>query len=487
MRKFILSKNYLEKTFTFVEKSVIISMLIKRLEAYLFENRGVDMSLKVVILAAGQGTRMKSELPKVMHRVCNKPMLEHVISNTNIDNSEAVVVIGHKSEFIKEYFGDSVNYAYQMEQLGTGHAVMMANNHITDNDEVLIICGDTPLIEKDILQRMYDLKKQGFQAVVMTSCVDNPTGYGRIIKNEDSFVKIVEEKDATAEQKLIREINAGTYIIDGSLLKKELGNLSTENSQNEYYLTDVLENIAASYKVCTFQVDNESILGVNSRVQLSQAEQIMRRRVNQYHMSEGVSIINPECTYIDKDVVIERDCIIYPNCNIFGKTKIGKTTVIRENTTIENSIIGEGVEIKSSTIIDSKIGNNTTVGPYAYLRPKSDVGNNCKIGDFVELKNAKFGDGSKASHLSYIGDAEVGKNVNIGCGVVFVNYDGEKKYKTLVKDNAFIGSNSNLVAPVVVDEKAFVAAGSTITGDVPQNSLAIARARQINKSDWNKK
>lgn len=445
------------------------------------------MSLKVIILAAGQGTRMKSELPKVMHRVCNKPMLEHVINNTDIDNSEAVVVIGHKSEFVKEYFKDSVNYAYQTEQLGTGHAVMMANDHITDNDEVLIICGDTPLIEKEILEQMYALKKSGVQAVVMTSDVDSPTGYGRIIKDGNNFVKIVEEKDSTEEQKQIKEINAGTYIIDGNLLKKELGNLSTANSQNEYYLTDVLENIAKAHKVCTFKVDNESILGVNSRVQLSQAESIMRRRINEKLMAEGVTIINPECTYIDKDVVINRDCIIYPNCNIKGNTVIGSGTVIRENTTIEDSVIGEDTVIKSSTIIEAKVGNNTTVGPYAYLRPKADIGNNCKVGDFVEFKNAKFGDGSKASHLAYVGDAEVGKNVNIGCGVVFVNYDGKKKYKTIIKDNSFIGSNSNLVAPVTVEENAFVAAGSTITGDVPQNSLAVARARQVNKSDWNNK
>lgn len=443
------------------------------------------MSLKVIILAAGQGTRMKSELPKVMHRVCNKPMLEHVINNTNIDNSEAIVVIGHKSEFIKEYFADSVNYAYQTEQLGTGHAVMMANDHITDNDEVLIICGDTPLIEKDILEKMYALKKNNFQAVVMTSDIENPTGYGRIIKDGEKFVKIVEEKDSNESQKHIKEINAGTYIIDGKLLREELKNLSTENSQNEYYLTDVLENIAKDHNVCTFKVDSESILGVNSRLQLSQAERIMRKRINEKLMSEGVTIINPECTYIDKEVIIEKDCIIYPNCNILGETKIGKNTVIRENTTIENSTIGEDTVIKSSTIIEAKVGNNTTVGPYAYLRPKTDIGNNCKVGDFVEFKNAKFGDGSKASHLSYIGDAEVGKNVNVGCGVVFVNYDGKKKYKTLIKDNAFIGSNSNLVAPVIVEENAFVAAGSTITGDVPENSLAVARARQVNKTDWN--
>lgn len=445
------------------------------------------MSLKVIILAAGQGTRMKSELPKVMHRVCGLPMLEHVIRNTEIDNSEAVVVIGHKSDVIRDYFADSVEYAYQTEQLGTGHAVMMAIDHIADDDEVLIVCGDTPLIEKEVLQQMYDLKKQENQAVIMTSYVNDPTGYGRIVKSEDRFIKIVEEKDSDEIQKRINEINAGTYIIDGKLLKQELGNLSTDNSQNEYYLTDVLENIAKNNNVATLAVDSESILGVNSRIQLAQAETVMRKRINEAHMKNGVTLINPDCTYIDKSVIIEKDCIIYPNCHIKGNTLIRSNTEIRENAVIENSVIGECVSIKSSTIIDSQIGNGTTVGPYAYLRPGSRIGNNCKIGDFVEFKNASFGDGSKASHLSYIGDADVGSNVNIGCGVVFVNYDGKNKFRTVVKDNSFVGSNSNLVAPVTIEENSFIAAGSTITEDVPKDSLAIARGRQVNKADWNNK
>ncbi len=444
------------------------------------------MSLKVIILAAGQGTRMKSELPKVMHKVCNLPMLEHVINNTKIDESEAIVVIGHKSEIVKAYFGDSVNYAYQTKQLGTGHAVMMAIDHITDNDEVLIICGDTPLIDKEVLQEMYRLKNSGKHAVVMTSNIDDPTGYGRILKENDRFIKIVEEKDSNEMQKAIKEINAGTYIIDGGLLRKELGNLSTNNSQNEYYLTDVLENIAQNHDVATFNIDSESILGVNSRIQLSQAEFIMRKRINETLMKNGVTIINPDCTYIDKSVIIDKDCVIYPNCTLTGNTVIGKNTIIRENTTIENSVVGEDVTIKSSTIIEAEIGDGTTVGPYAYLRPKSIIGKNCKVGDFVEFKNATFGDGSKASHLSYIGDAEVGKNVNIGCGVVFVNYDGKNKFKTVVKDNSFIGSNSNLVAPLNIEENSFIAAGSTITDDVPKDTLAIARGRQVNKVDWKK-
>lgn len=399
------------------------------------------MSLKVVILAAGQGTRMKSCIPKVMHKVCGKPMLEHVIENTKIDeDTQSVVVIGHKSEYVREYFADSLTYAYQLQQLGTGHAVMMAVEHIKDEDEVLIICGDTPLIERTTIMEMCALKAGGNQAVVMTALVENPFGYGRIIKDNNSFIKIVEEKDADINQKEIKEINAGTYIIDGKLLKAELGNLSTNNSQNEYYLTDVLENIAKNHSVATFLVDQESILGVNSRVQLAEAEEIMRDRINEFHMKNGVTLINPKATYIEKNVVIDQDVIIYPNCHLRGNTVIGSNSEIKENTTITNSTIGSNVSITSSNIVDSSVGHDSTIGPFAYLRPGSDVGNGCKVGDFVEIKNASLGDGSKASHLAYIGDADVGKNVNIGCGVVFVNYDGKNKFKTIVKDNAFIGA-----------------------------------------------
>lgn len=446
------------------------------------------MSLKVIILAAGQGTRMKSCIPKVMHEVCGKPMLKHVVENTKLDeDTQAVVVIGHKSEYIKDYFKESLNYAYQLEQLGTGHAVMMAVEHIKDDDEVLIICGDTPLIERQTIMEMSALKAGGNQGVVMTSVVENPFGYGRIIKDKNGFVKIVEEKDATQSQKEIKEINAGTYIIDGKLLKKELGNLSTNNSQNEYYLTDVLENIAKNNSVVTFKVDNQSILGINSRIQLAEAEGIMRSRINEFHMKNGVTFINPEATYIEKNVVIDQDVIIYPNCHLRGNTVIGTGSEIRENTTIVNSTIGNNVIVTSSNIIDAIVGHDSTVGPFAYLRPGADIGNGCKVGDFVEIKNASLGDGSKASHLAYIGDADVGKNVNIGCGVVFVNYDGKNKFKTIVKDNAFIGSNSNLVAPILVEEGAFIAAGSTITKDVPSRALAVARGKQIVKENWNKK
>ena len=440
---------------------------------------------KLIILAAGKGTRMKSELPKVMHKLANKPMLEHVIENAHVsEDMEVVLVVGYGADIVKNHFSDKVKYAYQTEQLGTGHAVMMAMDFIEDEDEVIIACGDTPLIDREAFVNLARAKSNNLGAVVMTAIVENPKDYGRIIKENGRFKKIVEERDATEEQRKIQEVNVGTYIIDGKVLKNAISQITNTNDQKEYYLTDVFEIAAKECGVASSAIDEESMLGINSKLQLFQAEEILQRRINHAHMLNGVIIKDAKTTYIDKEAEIAPDVVIYPNCHIIGKTKIGKNTIIRENTTIEDSVIGEDCVIKSSTIIESKVGNDTTIGPNAYLRPKSDVGNHCKIGDFVELKNAKFGDGSKASHLAYIGDAVIGKNVNIGCGVVFVNYDGKNKFVSTVGDNAFIGSNANLVAPVEIGENAFVAAGSTITDSVPQKGLAIARQRQTNKENW---
>lgn len=438
---------------------------------------------KVIILSAGKGTRMKSKLPKVMHKLCNLPMMQYVCENSKVDDeTEIIAVVGHESEKIVEYFGESIKYAYQLEQLGTAHAVMMAIDHINDDDEVIITCGDTPLISKETFVNLINRKKEGYGAVVTTSFVDNPFGYGRIVKENNLFKKIVEEKDSDDVQKQIKEVNVGTYIIDGYLLKNCISKISNNNKQNEYYLTDVFEFASKESKVATLPIDNTEMLGINSKLQLSEAERILRQKINNFHLENGVTIIDPASTYIDKDVVIGRDCTIYPNVHIQRNSTIDDESIIRENTTIENSKIGKNCVIKSSTIVDSKVGDNTTVGPYAYLRPNSDIGDNCKIGDFVEVKNAKLHDGVKASHLAYIGDAEVFENVNIGCGVVFANYDGKNKHKTIVGKGAFIGSNANLVAPVTVGENVLVAAGSTITNDVPDSSLAIARQRQINKT-----
>ena len=448
------------------------------------------MNLKIVILAAGQGTRMKSKIPKVLHKVLDKPMLDHVMEAAQVvTNNKPIVVIGHMSDMVREHLGDKAEIALQEEQLGTGHAVMMAEHYIDDEDEVLILCGDTPLIKGETLKEMTKIKSEGYEAVVMSAVEEDPTGYGRIIRDEsDDFMRIREQKDANEEEKAIKEINAGMYIINGKLLKENLSKLSVNNAQREYYLTDVLEHIKnAGHRIGVYQADKMEIMGVNSRLQLSEAERIMRLDVNKMHMANGVTLIDTNSTYIDKNVKIGRDTIIYPNCHIKGNSVIGEDCIIRENTTIEDSHIEDHVTIKSSTILSSKVGARTTIGPYAYLRPKSVLGEDVKIGDFVEVKNAEIGNGSKASHLSYIGDAVVGKNVNIGCGVVFVNYDGKNKFKSIVEDNAFIGSNSNLVAPVTVKEGGYIATGSTVTVDVPEGALCVARAREVIKEGWRTK
>ena len=448
------------------------------------------MNLKIVILAAGQGTRMKSKIPKVLHKVLDKPMLDHVMEAAQVvTNNKPIVVIGHMSDMVREHLGDKAEIALQEEQLGTGHAVMMAEHYIDDEDEVLILCGDTPLIKGETLKEMTKIKSEGYAAVVMSAVEEDPTGYGRIIRDESNdFMRIREQKDASEEEKAIKEINAGMYIINGKLLKENLSKLSVNNAQREYYLTDVLEHIKnAGHRIGVYQADKMEIMGVNSRLQLSEAERIMRLDVNKMHMANGVTLIDTNSTYIDKNVKIGRDTIIYPNCHIKGNSIIGEDCIIRENTTIEDSHIEDHVTIKSSTILSSKVGARTTIGPYAYLRPKSVLGEDVKIGDFVEVKNAEIGNGSKASHLSYIGDAVVGKNVNIGCGVVFVNYDGKNKFKSIVEDNAFIGSNSNLVAPVTVKEGGYIATGSTVTVDVPEGALCVARAREVIKEGWRTK
>ncbi|MTI71274.1 MAG: bifunctional UDP-N-acetylglucosamine diphosphorylase/glucosamine-1-phosphate N-acetyltransferase GlmU [Firmicutes bacterium] len=447
-----------------------------------------------VILAAGEGTRMKSKLPKVVHKICGKSMVNYVVDAAKNSNCESnVVIVGHgkdkvinsiedkSTKFETQPIGDNMPY-------GTGYAVMQARDHIKEDDQVIVLTGDTPLITGETLTNLYNHHKSGgYKATVLTADFENPTGYGRIIRdNLENVTKIVEQKDATKEQRLIKEINSGIYCFEGKYLLDILDRLNNDNVQNEYYITDAIEILNSDKeKVGGYKLkDNTEIMGVNSRVQLAQAEKVMRNRINIKFMKEGVTFIDPENTYIEKSVSIGKDTIIYPGVVIKGDSKIGEDCIIDSNSKIENSTIKNGVHLKSSTVIESFIDDFTKVGPYAYLRPNSHVGKNVKIGDFVEIKNSIIGNNSKASHLAYIGDAEVGKNVNIGCGVVFVNYDGKNKHKTIVKDDAFIGSNSNLVAPVVVNEKGYIAAGSTITKEVNKGDLSIARARQVNKEGW---
>ena len=447
------------------------------------------MNFKAIILAAGKGTRMKSKYPKVIHKVCGKEMVNHVIDVSKKSGvKDIVAILGHGCDVVKEKLPTDTMIAMQTEQLGTGHAVKMAKDYIKDEDTIVVLCGDTPLIKEETLKRLFDYHlENGYHTTVLTTEVDNPTGYGRIIRDENQdLLKIVEQKDANEEEKLVKEINSGIYCFNGKSLRESLDLLDNNNAQGEYYLTDTIQIMRnKGLKVGAYNGSTiEELMGVNSRVELSRAEDIMRKRINETHMVNGVTIIDTNSTYIEADVQIGNDTIVYPGAMLRGNTEIGSNCIIGMNSSITNSKIGDYTEIENSTIIDSIVGENTNIGPYAYLRPNSNIGNNVKIGDFVEVKNATIEDNSKASHLSYIGDAHVGKDVNIGCGVVFVNYDGKNKHKSVVKDGAFIGSNSNLVAPVTVEEKGFIATGSTITENVPQGALAIARERQVVKEGW---
>jgi len=446
-----------------------------------------------IILAAGEGTRMKSKLPKVLHKICGKPLLSHVINtakSSGIDKN--IVIIGNKSELVRETIEEEVTFIEQPMgegvPYGTGFAVMQAKDFIEDDSHVIILYGDTPLITSETIKNIIDFHKDGnYEATVLSADFNDPTGYGRIIRDKNGNVEaIVEHKDASELQREIKEINSGIYCFNGKSLKIALDRLDNNNAQNEYYITDAIKILNdLGLRVGGFKIlDSEEIFGINSRIQLAEAEKIMRKRINNAHMANGVTIINPENTYIDADARIERDTIIYSGVIIEGKTIIGEDCIIGQNSRIVDSVIGNRVEIQISTIIESKVDDDAHIGPYAYLRPNSEIGKNVKIGDFVEVKNAKIGENSKASHLAYIGDATVGKGVNISCGAIFVNYDGKNKHRTTVHDNAFIGCNTNLVAPVEVEEGAYIAAGSTITERVPKGSLSIARARQVNKEGW---
>lgn len=443
-----------------------------------------------VILAAGQGTRMKSKLYKVLHPVCGKPMVQHVVDQiTKLNIQEMVTVIGHGAEKVKSQLGDESHYVLQEEQLGTAHAVMQAQTILAGKEGVtIVVCGDTPLITAETMESLFvHHQKLSAKATILTARIEDPTGYGRIIRDEEGIVeKIVEHKDATEAERTVDEINTGTYCFDNAALFEALKNVSNENVQGEYYLPDVIEILKKQGEVVTAYQTNEfeETLGVNDRVALAEAERIMRARTNQFHMRNGVTIIDPANTYIDTDVVIGQDTIILPGTMLKGKTVIGTSSQIGPNTEIDTCEIGDETVIRQSVAHNSFIGNHVNIGPFAHIRPESTISDEVKIGNFVEIKKAAFGKGSKASHLSYIGDAEVGSNVNIGCGSITVNYDGKNKYLTKIEDDVFIGCNSNLVAPVTVGKGAYVAAGSTITKNVPGKALSIARAQQVNKENY---
>lgn len=448
------------------------------------------MNYYAVILAAGQGTRMKSSLYKVLHPVCGKPMVQHVVDQiSKLGVKKLVTVVGHGAEMVKAQLGSASEYVLQEQQLGTAHAVMQVKPFLGDMEGVtIVVCGDTPLLTHETLEALLKHHTDtNAKATILTAKATDPTGYGRIIRNDKGQVeRIVEHKDASTEERAICEINTGTYCFDNRALFESLSSVSNDNAQEEYYLPDVIEILKLKGEIISaYQTTNfAETLGVNNRVQLSQAEKLMRKRINEQHMLNGVTIIDPENTYISADTVIGRDTIIYPGTVLEGHVTIGSECKIGPNSEIANCEIGHKTEIRHSVAHDSKIGNSVKIGPFAHIRPASTISDDVKIGNFVEVKKSVFGEGSKASHLSYIGDAEVGSNVNLGCGSITVNYDGKNKFLTKIEDNAFIGCNSNLIAPVTVGKGAYVAAGSTITKDVPENALSIARAHQVNKEDY---
>ena len=442
-----------------------------------------------LILAAGQGTRIKSNLPKVLHKVCGKEMVNHVIDTMRKAKIDDInVIIGRGADLVKEKTASrNVSYSLQEEQLGTGHAVKCAINFLKGKNGIVgVFAGDAPLIKSETIEKLFDTHiENNNSATLLSSIVEDPTGYGRIVRDGNEVLKIVEHKDCTEEELKINEMNAAIYCFDIENLLSSLEKLSNDNKQGEYYLTDVIGILKdEDKKVGALSIDYEETIGVNSRVQLAEAEEVLRKRINKMHMENGVTLIDPTSTYIGDDVEIGKDTIIYPGNVIEGNTKIGEGVMIYPNSRISNSIIDNNVEIQSSVIIDSKIGERTTVGPFAYIRPESIIGNDARIGDFVEIKKSTIGNNTKVSHLTYIGDAKVGEHCNFGCGTVVVNYDGKKKNTTIIGNNSFIGCNTNLVSPVTVEDNTYIAAGSTIVNDVKEGELAVARAKQRNIEGW---
>ena len=442
-----------------------------------------------VILAAGKGVRMRSRLAKVLHPVAGVPMISQVVNAARASGIERlVVVVGHgREQVVKAVADDTIQFVVQEEQLGTGHALLQAEAAAAGSELILVLCGDTPLLRARTLEKFIDFHRDSrAAATVLTAKMENPQGYGRIIRDDQGdIVRIVEEKDATPEEREIREINSGIYCFNGEVFGI-LKHVNRDNAQGEYYLTDVLLEYRKNGQrvLAVPAAEEEDIYGINDRAQLAFAERILRQRKCLELMLAGVTIMDPATTYIDAQVKIGQDTVILPFTMIEGQTVIGENCVIGPGARIISSRIGDRVTIDNSKIIESRVGDGCDIGPYAYIRPGTELHEDVKIGDFVEVKKSVVGSGSKIPHLSYVGDAVIGRRVNVGAGTITCNYDGEKKHPTIIEDGAFIGSNTNLVAPVRIGEKAFTGAGSTITRDVPPFSLGVERAPQKVIDNW---
>ena len=453
------------------------------------------MSLAVIILAAGKGVRMNSELPKVLHPILKKPMLRYVLDTARAMEPERIVlVLGHDSELVRESVSDhSVETVIQEPQLGTGHAVSCCEYILRDfSGDILILSGDVPATGVLTLREFAQSHaKNGADVSFVSTLVEDPSGYGRVLRNaEGEVLRIVEDKDANAEEKKENEVNAGIYCVNSSFLWEGLGGLDRENSQGEYYLPGIVNLcVSRNLGLLTFTLaDSKEVSGVNSREQLGEAEKTIRLAINRRHMENGVTIADPETTYISDSVSIGKDTTVYPNTCIYGETRIGGGCSIGPSVYVEDSQIGNNVEIKfSSYLAGCEVEDGVVMGPFCHLRPEARIKSGAKVGNFVEIKKSNIGAGSKVPHLSYVGDADIGAGVNIGAGTITCNYDGVNKHRTVVEDGAFIGSDTMLVAPVKVGKEATTAAGSTITKDVSPGALAIERAAHKEIKGWSER
>ena len=451
----------------------------------------MNKGLAAVILAAGKGTRMKSALPKVLHPICGQPMLYYPLEAARLAGFKQLkVVVGHRAEKVSQTFPDGdLSWIQQTDQLGTGHALMCAADSLRGySGALLLLCGDVPLLQAETLKQLQNYHSQQQSVVtVLTAQMPNPSGYGRVIRDGEQILQIVEEKDADEQQRQVTEINTGTYLFDANFVLSALKGLNKNNAQGEYYLTDVVAAaVAAGQKTRALCVDDPTeVMGINDRCQLAEAEVLMRWKINADLMFGGISMVDPTTVYIDNGVEIGRDTQLHPNVHLRGKTTIGKNCIIETGVVVVDSQIADGVHLKAgSAIEESQIGPDCKIGPMAHLRPGTVLSGNNKIGNFVEMKKSVLGEKSQASHLSYIGDSEVGRNVNFGCGTITCNYDGVNKHTTIVEDDVFVGSDCQFIAPVKIGRNSLIAAGSTITKDVPPDSLALSRTDQKIIDGW---
>lgn len=448
------------------------------------------MDLATVILAAGKGTRMKSKLPKVLHNVCGGTMLSYVLDAVaGAGVRKIIVVVGYGAEQVASEVAGRAQIAHQAEQLGTAHALLQSGPFLSDfNGHLLVLCGDTPLIESGTLTELIQSHRStGAAATVLTARLEDPAGYGRVVRNnQGGVVKIIEQKDASPEEQQICEVNTGIYCFKTEGLLEDLSRLSPNNAQGEYYLTDIIEiNVRRGRRVGAVTLANPlETKGINDRVQLAEAERYMRGRILHDLMLSGVTVIDPHNTFVDRKVQVGRDTIIYPNTFIEGDTIIGEDCIIGPGARLVNAVVGNGVSIQYSVVSESSMEDGCSIGPFSHLRPGNSLGRQVKVGNFSEVKKSVVGDGSKVPHLSYVGDATIGKNVNIGAGTITCNYDGRNKWPTRIDDGVLIGSNTNLVAPVKIGAGSVTGAGSTITRDVPAGSLAVERSKQKVIPGW---